>query len=365
MEPLKEMFGFLFIDELTAQLNSIYPVFNKAEFKNKLIDSDYAMLGLNGRMRRITQTMRLFLPDDFKKSLSILHEVIPKMKTGYTTIIFPDYVGLYGKNNFDLSLKALRDFTSYGTSEFAIREFLKLDFERTIDVMYSWARDNNPHVRRLASEGSRPRLPWSFKLNEVMDNPYSTELILNRLKTDNELYVKKSVANHLNDISKDNTDAFFTIINKWNHDNKNTNWIIKHAGRNLIKKGNPSMLKLMGVNTGAYLSSVNLNVKTDKLRLGDYLSFEAKFKSEKKQKLIIDYAVFYVKQKSKNFKKVFKLKILNVEKGEVIKISKKQLIKNFSTRKHFAGEHKIELLINGISVSNSKFYLEIVNTENQ
>jgi len=359
MEPLKEIFNYAFVDELAYHLKKSYPQFDIKQFKQNCITEDYSLLSLNERMRRITKTMQLFLPDDFKKSLPVLYEVIPKIKKGYPSIIFPEFVGLYGKNNFELSLKALRNFTSYGTSEFAIREFLKHDFQKTIFTMQKWSVDKNHHVRRLASEGSRPRLPWSFKLDEVIQNPFSTEIILNQLKADKEIYVKKSVANHLNDISKDNTDAFFSIINKWEKVDENTNWIIKHAGRNLIKNGNSAMLKLVGVKSAAFISGLNFELKSKKIKLGNYLNFEINFKSDKQQQLIIDYAVYYLKKNGIHSKKVFKLKTFEVEKGQFVKLIKTQLFKDFSTRKHNHGEHKIALLINGLTLAEERFFLTI------
>jgi len=359
MEPLKEMFNYLFIDELAFHLKKSYSQFDINQFKQNCITEDYSQLSLNERMRRITKTMRLFLPDDFKNSLTILYEVIPKIKNGYPTIIFPEFVGLFGQNYFDISLRALRDFTRFGSSEFAIREFLKLDFKKTIHTMQKWSEDKNHHVRRLASEGSRPRLPWSFKLDEVIQNPFSTEIILNQLKADKEIYVKKSVANHLNDISKDNTDAFFSIINKWEKTDENTKWIIKHAGRNLIKNGNPAMLKLVGVKSKAAISDLNFLIKHKKIKLGNNLDFEINFKSDKIQQLIVDYAIFYLKKNGKHSKKVFKLKTFEAPKSQIVKLKKKQLFKDFSTRKHNHGEHKIALIINGFVVAEESFFLTV------
>lgn len=351
------MFNYSFIDGLTFHLKKSYPQFDTKQFKQNCITEDYSLLSLNERMRRITKTMQLFLPEDFKKSLPILYEVIPKIKTGYLSIIFPEFVGLYGQNYFEISLKALRDFTSYGTSEFAIREFLKRDFQKTIFTMQKWSHDKNYHVRRLASEGSRPRLPWSFKLDEVIQNPFSTETILNQLRTDKEIYVKKSVANHLNDISKDNKDAFFSIINKWEKADENTNWIIKHAGRNLIKNGNPAMLKLLGVKSAALISGLNFELKSKKIKLGNNFNFKINFLSDKQQQLIIDYAIFYLKKNGTHSKKVFKLKTFEVKKGEFVTINKTQIFKDFSTRKHNQGEHKIAVMINGLTVAEDGFFL--------
>ena len=357
MEPLKEMFNSTFIKELASLIKKNYPSFDSDKFIFSIENSTFFELSLNQRMRKITETLRLFMPDKYSKTIDVFKNTISLMKPGYTTIIFPDYVGLYGLSDFNYSLDALKFFTSFGTSEFAIRLFLKKDVHATLNVMKKWSHDKNVHVRRLASEGSRPRLPWSFKLDNVIENPFLTEPILNVLQSDKELYVKKSVANHLNDITKDNTGAFFNVIKNWDLKNENTKWIIKHAGRNLIKKGDSKMLSLIGVKSSVKILNLKCDLKNDKIKIGDYLSFDCSFVSDADQKIVIDYSIFYLKQKGIHSKKTFKLKMVQAQKGELIQVSKKQWMKNFSTRKLNPGVHYVELLINGITYSKISFNL--------
>ncbi len=347
MEPLKEMFNSNFIKELAFLIKKNYPVFDSVKFVKSVENSEFFDLSLNQRMRKITETLHLFMPENYSKTIEVFKNTISLMKPGYTTIIFPDYVGLYGLSDVKASLDALKFFTSFGTSEFAIRVYLKSDFHATLHEMKKWASDKNTHVRRLASEGSRPRLPWSFKLDKVIENPFLTEPILSTLKNDDELYVKKSVANHLNDITKDNTAAFFEIIKKWDSKPTHTNWIIKHAGRNLIKQGNSKMLALIGVRSSAKISNFKCTLKNDNIKIGDYLTFDCSFVSNMEQKLVIDYSIFYLKQKGLHTKKTFKLKMVNAQKDELIQVTKKQLLKHFSTRKLNSGIHYFQLIING------------------
>jgi len=357
MEPLKEMFNSNFIEELAFLIKKNHMAFDSEKFVKLFDNKHFFELSLNERMRKITETLYLFMPDRYSKTLEVFKNTIPLMKPGYTTIIFPDYVGLYGLSDFKNSLDALKFFTTFGTSEFAIRIFLKNDFHATLYEIKKWTSDKNVHVRRLASEGTRPRLPWSFKLNEVIENPFLTEPILNALKNDNELYVKKSVANHLNDITKDNSDAFFEIIKKWDITPIHTKWIIKHAGRNLIKNGNSKMLSLIGVNYFAKISNFKCDLKNAKIKIGDYLSFDCSFVSDANQKLVIDYSIFYLKQKGIHTKKTFKLKMVQAQKGEFIQISKKQWMKNFSTRKLYPGTHYIQFIFNGVPQLKISFNL--------
>lgn len=211
MEPLKEMFGQVYYKNLAAVFSAIHSPFNTTSFL-KEVTTDFADRSLNERMRHTAKTLHHHLPSDYRQSLSLLREAIPNLSPGYTALVFPEFVSLFGHDHFNLSLDALKYFTQFGSSEFAIRTFLKQDLEKTLKILYTWSEDDNVHVRRLASEGSRPRLPWSFKLDAIIKNPSLTTPILENLKKDDELYVRKSVANHLNDQTKDAPDYVIKLI---------------------------------------------------------------------------------------------------------------------------------------------------------
>jgi 3-methyladenine DNA glycosylase AlkC len=358
MEPLKEVFNNAFYTHLAAEFTKADKTFKASKFINE-VTKDIEPLSLNERLRKTSLVLKNYLPANYASAIDLMMKVIPNTKSGYTNLVFPDYVGLFGHDDFKTSMQALKFFTQFGSSEFAIREFLKRDFEKTIKVMELWATDKNYHVRRLASEGSRPRLPWSFKLDTVIKNPKSTSLILNTLKTDSELYVKKSVANHLNDISKDNTNHMLALISTWDKHNQHTAWIVKHASRNLIKKGNLDSLHFFSFEKHPKISLDNFKLINPKLKLGDSLHFEFNLTSKKlsTQKLVIDYSIHYQKKSGSLSKKVFKLKEIELKPKEKISISKKQLFKDFTTRKHYPGIHYIELQINGKLIQKLSFDL--------
>jgi 3-methyladenine DNA glycosylase AlkC len=223
--------------------------------------------------------------------------------------------------------------------------------------MHAWSKDKNHHVRRLSSEGSRPRLPWSFKLDEVIKNPKSTQSILENLKADNELYVRKSVANHLNDVSKENTDYMLELVNSWDKKNPHTAWIIKHASRSLIKKGHPGSLSVFDFEKNVKIRVENLLLAKTKIKLGETLQFSFDAVSEKSssQKLVIDYVIHYRKKLGDLSPKVFKLKEVDLKPKEKITISKSQVFKDFSTRKHFAGKHLLQIQVNGKVLVEKEF----------
>lgn len=358
-DALKDMFNISYYRALANELKKVDKHFNDKKFIAD-VTKDIQQLSLNERLRNTSVVLNKYFTHDYKKTIEIMKDVVPQLRGGYTTLVFPDYVGLFGKEDMDTSLDALKYFTQFGSSEFAIREFLKMDFSGTIRVMEKWAEDNNVHVRRLASEGSRARLPWSFKLDKVIKDPRSTYRIIEALKTDTEPYVKKSVANHLNDISKDNPDYMLSVIGKWDRSNEHTAWIAKHASRTLIKKGNPKTLAVFNFEKNVKVELLNFKLNKTKIKLGDTLmfSFDIVSKAAKAEKLVVDYIVHYCKSGKQTTQKVFKLKEIELGGKQSITAKKAQLFKDFSTRKHYPGKHRIEIMINGKVYGVKEFFLD-------
>lgn len=348
MEPLKDQFfnpGFY--EKLTRDLSGIYPKLNTKSFL-AAVQKDFQQLELMERLELVSDTLKEHLPENYPESLELLYELAPKIN-GFAGMILPNFVQKFGLNHFDRSLQALKFFTPFSSSEFAIRVYLKADFQKAIRELEKWALDENHHVRRLASEGSRPRLPWSFKLDEVVKNPTSTARILAALKSDPELYVKKSVGNHLNDISKDHPDYLINTLNGWDMDNLHTNWIVKRAIRTLVKDGHPKALALLGFDKKPELAIDDFQIENLKINLGEELTFSFGIQSTSKrtQKVNIDYLVYYQKKNGGLSPKVFKLKALELNANQQMKITKKHRFENFTTRKHYPGLHQIQLSING------------------
>lgn len=359
-DALKEMFNENFYHSFAKELALIDKNFHPTDFI-KEATRNLASRSLNERLRHTSIVLHKHISNDFEKAIEHLLALATKLKPGYTSLVLPDFVSLYGHQHFEVSMNALKYFTQFGSSEFAIRAFLKSDFKKTIKVMEHWATDNNYHVRRLASEGSRPRLPWSFKLDEVLKNPSSTKNILETLKADDELYVRKSVANHLNDLSKEHSEYMLDILSTWDNTNPHTAWIIKHASRTLIKKGNVRALMLFDFEKNIKVEIQNFNLHKQQIKLGEQIAFSFDIISAKNktQKLVVDYAIVYPKKSGSSSRKVFKLKELYLAPNDKITVSKKQLIKDFTTRKHHSGVHHIELLINGNGIATTHFKLKI------
>lgn len=359
MEPLKEMFNKTFYRDLSTAIKKVYSAFDDHGFLTA-IEAEYLALSLNERLKLTTRTLHNFLPENYERCLNILKKVVLYIKPGYTTLICPDFVAKYGLEHADISLEALKYFTPFGSSEFAVREFLINDFDYTISVMTKWAEDKNHHVRRLASEGSRPRLPWSFKLNQVINNPTLTIPILNKLRTDSELYVRKSVANHLNDIGKDHPEILLDLVKSWDIYHPHTAWIVKHGCRSLIKKGDPRALQLFDAppDVKVEISKLKINPKHPCIGESMNFTFDLVSLSELSQKIIVDYILHYRKKSEELSPKVFKLKVITLEPKQKVNISKNQRFTDFTTRIHFPGIHLLQIQVNGLIKAEIKFDLK-------
>lgn len=355
---LKEIFNAARLQHIAEETAAVYPKFDVGMFLSR------ASEGLDGlsvmqRLNRVSQSLHAGLPADYPKALEILKKLAPRLNSAFVSMILPEYVALYGQQDFERSMQALKFFTGFGSSEFAVRHFLRLDFPRALELMRDWSSDPDEHVRRLASEGSRPRLPWSFRLENLMLDPSPVLPLLGNLKADDSLYVRKSVANHLNDITKDNPDRVLDMIEGWSLEDPRTAWIARHALRSLIKKGDRRALTIMGAGAEAQVRIDGLTVTPQALRLGERvnLSFRLHSTREVRQRLIIDYAIHYVKKSGGTSAKVFKLKTMVLEPGESVTVTREQQIRNFTTRVHYAGKHELDILINGECLARTWFDL--------
>ncbi|SFG96505.1 DNA alkylation repair protein [Pseudomonas sp. NFACC45] len=353
---LKEIFNAARLEHIASEMSTVYPAFDSRAFLNMAKDG-LSELSVMQRMARVSECLHAVLPLDYEASLDVLRDLAPRLNSMFVSMFLPHYVASYGRHSFDLSLDALKYFTRFGSSEFAVRHFLRDDLARTLKAMHDWAHDPNEHVRRLASEGSRPRLPWSFHLEPIQANPDLAAAILETLKADNSLYVRKSVANHLNDITKQHPDWVLDRIEGWPLQDRHTAWVARHALRSLIKQGNARALAVIGVGGKAQIQVLNLQVTPAVIRLGEpiTLSFKVQSTLEQSQRLVIDYAIDYVKASGGTSAKVFKLKTFDLPALEGVSLSRSQHIRELTTRRHYAGRHAVHLLVNGERLGSTAF----------
>lgn len=328
-------------------LKDVYPVFESEKFVSAVCDAEWPDRELKEKMRHTTLCLHRFLPSDFKTAVDLLVAIVPKV-TGFEAIVLPDYIEVYGQNHWDISLPALGELTKCGSSEFGIRPFLNTDLESAMKYMNRWADDSDFRVRRFASEGCRPRLPWASGVPALKKDPGLILPILEKLKNDPEEFVRKSVANNLNDISKDHPTLVLDICERWQGKTKNTDWIIKHACRTLLKQGNQRAMLLFGFANPERMKVENFLLSESKTQIGEDISFSFDLNLDipKKQKVRIEYIVHYVKANGKTSPKVFQIKEVELTPG-THRVTKKHTFKNMSTRKHYSGTHTFEVVVNG------------------
>ncbi|HBE9551986.1 DNA alkylation repair protein [Clostridioides difficile] len=357
-ELLKNMYNRESLYEVAVAIQSVYNSFKVDEFIKSTMDETWNNLELKARCRKISMSLGMYLPEDYKEALSILEKSV----TGfYFAFFFPDFVEVYGQDdiNWDLSISALERNTEYWSSEFAVRAFIIKDEERMMAQMRKWSKHKSEHVRRLASEGCRPQLPWGQAISKFKKDPTPVLPILEQLKTDTSTYVQKSVANNLNDISKTHPDLVISIAKDWYGKNKSTNWIVKHGCRTLLKKGNRDVLALFGYDDTTSINIQDFTLETTSIFIGENLTFSFKILAKKATKTRLEYGIDYMKSNGKRNRKIFKISEVSLKENEKKSYMKKHSFADVSVRKHYPGIHSIAIIINGIEKDKLDFELGI------
>ncbi len=356
-EAFKNYLNEKVIDLFASVFKKNYSEFDSKSFKKNVFDEGWKNLELMERIHHITKTLREFLPEDYLKALEILRNAYANF-SGMGTTIFPDFVSMYGLDYFDESVAAIDYFTRNSTSEFAVRPFIQKYGMRMMKVMEKWAESDNEDVRRLASEGCRPRLPWGIRLHGFVKDPLPILPILTKLMNDESEYVRNSVANNLNDISKDNPKLVLEFAKKWIGKNNETDWIIKHACRTLLKNGDPETLQLFGYVDPDHIRLDNFSV-SESVKMGDDLKFSFSLCSDDCSlgKIRVEYGIHFLRKNGKLNRKVFKISEFQCEKSSV-SYDKKYSFKKITTRKYYPGELMIEIIVNGRSFGEKRFELQ-------
>lgn len=357
-EPLKYLYNQPLLEKLAKEMQKHYTAFNKEQFLNRVFDKQWEERELKQRMRHITHCLHAALPMSYAKQLHVLRKAAPHFN-GFIAILFPDFVEVYGLDYPEISITALGEFTQYSSSEFAVRPFIVRYEKQMLSQHMKWAKDKNHHVRRLASEGIRPRLPWAMALPAFKQDPSKIIPVLELLKNDSSEYVRRSVANCLNDISKDHPDKVIELIGKWQNQSKETDWIIKHASRGLLKRGHQEALTHFGLNHRVKaVASVPELTKT-KIKIGQSIGFSSQITLKEKQteKVRVEYKIYFMKANGKQLPKVFQVGTYPMKPGERMLIKKVHRFADLTTRKHYTGAHQLVIVVNGKEVSHAAFEL--------
>ena len=358
------------VEKLTQEIKHVYPAFKDQAFQAEVLAA-FDTLKLKERITHIATTLHTYLPTNYHDSIQVILDALPPeldpllKDDDFGDFIYAPYgefVMLYGCNKEHLarSLHALEEITKRFSVEFAIRDFINAFPRQTLAMLERCASSDNYHQRRLASEGLRPRLPWAKNLTIDYQTPLKH---LELLYADNTRFVTRSVANHLNDLSKIDPSLVLKTLKRWksskNQELKEMDFIINHALRTLIKQGHPEALELLGYKQDPKIQVSKLSLEKKKLKVGEALQFSFQITAKEETMLMVDYTLFFLTKAGKLSPKVYKLKRLSMNSRESIMIDKSHPFKaNMSTRKLYTGEHKIEVQINGKVVCESDFFLQ-------
>ena len=370
MEPFKESLNANVVRQLGHIFARVYSDFDEQGFCDAGIKG-LQKLELKERAHHIMCALDERLPEDFSTfSAIILASLHPSEDPssdgaefgaagvmGFAAWPVTDLVTERGITRPDEALALLMQVTKRFSAEFAVRPFLDQHIEKTLQVFEGWIGDENRHVLRLVSEGSRPRLPWGMQLKKFVGDPAKILPLLELLKDDKEEYVRRSVANSLNDIAKDHPDLVAEIARDWlKGANKNRMRLVKHACRTLLKQGHQGALEAFGYGEVSDLQC-DLKINTPTVEYGTALRFQANFHAPiGAGKVMVDYAIHFVKANGKTAPKVFKWKDTSLNDGR-LSAMRNHAIKPITTRKYYAGKHVLEILVNGISVATAPFIL--------
>jgi 3-methyladenine DNA glycosylase AlkC len=265
-----------------------------------------------------------------------------------------------GARAFTTALALQAELTTRLTAEFGIRPLLDANLTKALPVIQKWTKNPNEHIRRLASEGTRPFLPWARRVRAIVEAPQRTIPILDALYQDESAYVRRSVANHLNDISKADPDLAVATAARWSATaTPETRQLVKHALRTLIKKGHPAALELLGFTRPEGITLTGPALPVDVVRIGDRLAFTFTVHNTgaAPANLVIDYVVHHRKANGAQTPKVFKLATRNLAAGEQLTIDRDHSFKLITTRVYHPGAHALEIQINGESFGRADFEL--------
>ena len=348
-ERLKDR--FFTEDSMAAMADTLkeeHAPFDREQFLRLTLGSQaWEGLELKARMRHTTKALHECLPSGYREALDILERVAPNVG-GFEAMCLPDYVELYGMEDWDRSLPAMALFTRRCSSEFAIRPFLIQDQGRAIRYLEELAHDQHENVRRFASEGCRPRLPWAMALPALKQDPRPILPILEKLKDDPSEFVRRSVANNLNDISKDNPELMLEVAERWRGHSPETDWILKHGCRTLLKAGVTRALVLFGFGDPAGIYVDRLRLPAEQFAIGDTVPFEfdLRVEADAPARLRVEYVVTYAKARGRSSQKVFQVVEKDFAPG-VHPVARNRSFADMSTRKHYAGPHAIQIKVNG------------------
>ena len=372
-EAFKNLINATLVQQAARCLVQVAPEFDAPGFSRLACDG-LESLEMKGRALHICAALQATMPADFLRAAGIVEAALAPPEPGEAMaqphglteglrgwILWPvgEYIARCGLAHPARSLQSLHALTQRFTAEFAIRPFIEHHSDLSFATLRRWVDDDSAHVRRLVSEGSRPRLPWGQQLKALIRDPSPSLPLLRALQDDASPYVRRSVANHLNDIAKDHPRE----IAQWlklhlPQASAERRALLKHASRTLIKAGDPAVLKAWGLG-GNFAGQALLKLTPTRVRLGGQvrLSLNLQSRSKRAQSLAIDYTVHHVKADGSTSAKVFKSWLLHLPALGSKQLKKSHSMRLITTRRYYAGQHKVTVHINGQVLAESSFQL--------
>lgn len=373
-EPFKNLINAALVRQCGAHLQRVWPAFDRRGFERRAL-AGLDDLEMKARAMQVADALEATLPDDFDQAAAIIEAALAPAATGEELGFRTGADGLAGWIGWPLGefiarrglaspargLQALHALTQRFTAEFAIRPYLVQHFDLTLATLAGWQADPSAHVRRLVSEGSRPRLPWGLQIKSLIADPRPTLPLLLALQDDPSDYVRRSVANHLNDIAKDHP----AVIADWLAAHlpgaaPERLALLRHASRTLVKKGDARVLKAWGLGQ-AFKGEVAFTLSPRRATVGGKLQLSLVLRSTaaKTQPLAIDYVVHHVKANGSTSPKVFKGWQRVLAPGESVALEKSHSLRPITTRVYHAGEHRVDIQVNGKCVASAVFRLKL------
>ncbi len=367
-ETLKSRYGPDVPLRIAEKVAEAYPEFDQEEFLRLALDG-FEDLELTERAKQISSALAATLPPDRDRAIRILMSSIePKAGEAEPTgmdafVYFPlvYFVGQEGLGCFETSMWAQKELTKRFTAEFSIRGFIDKYPSETLARLRDWAEDRDVHVRRLVSEGTRPRLPWAPHLKRFRENPAPVIELLEFLKDDPEEYVRRSVANNLNDISKDHPEVAVDVARRWwKGGSEERRKLVRHGLRTLIKKGHKGALGVLGFGEESPVEVEVVTCDPEEVEIGGKVQIRIGLvnPSETRTGALVDFRIHFVKANGSTSPKVFKGAERYLGPGERITLRKTVSVAQQSTRTHYPGRHEVEVMLNGRTHPGGHFVLQ-------
>lgn len=349
---------------LAAMLREVWPRFPVRDFVGQ-VEPGFTALGLMDRGRRLAEALHTYLPRNFEEAArGLVASMGPPMGLdargeplaapggpgGFFYLPHSIWLSRAGLDHLDAALAAQHALTQRFTAEFSLRPYLARDAAAVLRRLQAWAVDDNAHVRRAVSEATRPRLPWAPRLPAFIADPRPVLPLLEMLRDDPSSYVRRSVANHLNDIGKDHPGLLLEVAGRWLRDAPpERRALVRHGLRTALKRGDPQALGLLGHGKAAPMAISAARITPARVHVGDTVRIEVDLRNKGREAAhaLVDLRVHYARPDGTARPRVFRWKTVSLPARGAERLRKSLSLRQMSTRTHHPGEHRVELMLNG------------------